>query len=375
MVDWTVVVKGILFALFAQLTLIVATVTGPTYDGLVVPELAPGALYPSLLPPTGGSFLSTAASFSTFVVLNVVDPGFALVVVGVGVLFLLRAAVERWRSKLDALVPRLIVAVLLANFSLPIAAAILGLAGATYSALAGFGGGEWQQWQNLSGFGEISFSWDNGVLAFILSFALFIAVLLLAIVVALRDALLAVLLVLLPIFSLLLALPPIDTAARKAWLLFAEVAFLPCVIVVPLELAVDSPNVLLLLGYLTCALASPWLISIAGASLTGGGFPSAGSAISGAVQRGLSVATLSLGSYARPLAALAPATRLGRVAGGLARAAGSGGAGPAMLPMLTADVFGRGAAHLTRHLTRSRSPTTSFPRIQRGYPPAGRYAS
>jgi len=251
------VVQAVVFALFAVLTGVLWAVTLPTYNDLLVPELLPGAAYPTLLGPGAGSsssFLALAARFSEFLVANVVDPAVALVVLAVGAVYLARAVTAPTRVRLESLLPRLVVSIVLANVTLPVAAAILDLAGAVYPVVAGFDGGAWQSWVNLTGVAGLRYYWDNGLLAFVLSFVLFSLVLLLAIAVAARDAMLAVLLVLLPAFSLLAPIPVLAPLARRSWLLFGELAFLPVVVVVPLELAVGAPSILLLVAYLTIAL-------------------------------------------------------------------------------------------------------------------------
>ncbi|MGI0132843.1 MAG: hypothetical protein ACREDK_07135 [Thermoplasmata archaeon] len=345
------IVRSFLFGIFGGLTAILAAVTGPTYDNIVVPELAPGALFPALPPDPGGgaSYLGQAADFSSYLLLHLVDPAIVLVALGVGVGYLLRAFLGPVGPKLDALVPRLVFAVILANFTLPVAGGILGLAGGVYPVIAGFDGGAWQHWVNLVGGGELAFSWDNGALAFVLSFVLFTLVLLLALLLGLRTALLAVLLVLLPAFTLLWPIPTLRPLARRAWLLFGELAFLPCAIVIPLELGVGSPTVILAVGYLTVAVSSPSLLSVAGSHLTSFGFPSAGGAVSSSTQRGLSLAALGVGSFASPLAEPARALERGRAAGGIAAAIGRAPF-PASIPMVAADVLGRGTAHLAHYL-------------------------
>lgn len=357
MTDWNSVIQAILFGIFAGLTAVLAAILGPTYDNLVVPELLPAALYPVWPSGAGspGSFLSSAAGFSAFLLVRVVDPAVALVAVAVGVVYLVRAASSRLAARLSGFLPRLLVAVLLANFALPVAGAVFRLAGALYPEIEGYDGGAWQHWVNLAGPGELGFSWDNGALAFIVTFVLFSLVLLLGVVVAARDALLSVLVVLLPLATLLWPLPVLGQLARRAWLLFVELAFLPCVLVVPLELAVGASNILLLLGYLTIAVSTPSLVSLAGAQLASAGFPGGGPAVTGGIQRGLAVASLAGSSYFRPL------TGVGRVGGGrgsassLARTSGSTSV-PAAIPVLTGEALGWGAHHVFRHIVRRGGP-------------------
>jgi len=351
-VDLSSLIQVLLFLLFAGLTAIVTAVVGPTYDQLLVPELRPAALYPALVGNTAdpNNYLAAATSFSTYTLVNVVDPAVALIAVVVAILYLSRVFVERWATVLDGLLPRLVIAVVAANFSIPIAGAVLGVAGGLYPILAGWDGGAWQHWINLAGAGQFRYSWDNGALAFVLSLVDFFLVFGLVLAIGLRDALLAVLLVLLPLFTLLWPIRPLAPLARRAWFLFVELAFLPCVLVVPLELAVGSPNPVLLVGYLGCALASPYLLSIAGTHLTAFGFPAAGGTIATSAQRGLGTAPSGAAGFVAPGASGGSVAGPARQAlGGAVRAAGSATA-PAAMPLAAAQLVGHGAAHLVRHV-------------------------
>lgn len=358
-------IQALLFALFSFITALLAAVLGPTYDHLFVPEMGAAALYPPLGPgATGaGGFLSEAASFSQYLVLNLVDPALVLVVVAVGILYLLKATFPALEPKLRDLFPRLVAAALLANFTLPISGALLGVAGATYSVISSFDGGAWSSWSNLGGFGLFQFSWDNGVLAFVVAFVLLSLVLLLAGAVAVRDALLGVLLVLLPVFTLLWPIPTLAPLARRGWLWFGELAFLPSIMVIPLELAVGSSSVLLLMGYLVICLGSPALVSLARQSLTGVGFPSAGGALSGGVQRGLTAASVAL----EPLSgSLGPGSRGSGSGGAVAGMIRAGGRAPLplALPVMGAHAIGAGAERLIRHVLASgRGPGSGSPAI------------
>jgi hypothetical protein len=351
-IDWSSLIRAILYALFADLTAIVAAIIGPMYDNLLVPELSPGALYPSLVGAGNdpANYLTVAAHFSTYLLANVVDPAATLLALGVAVAYLSKSLVARWAHLLDGLLPRLIVAVVAANFAVPIAGAILGLGGGLYPVLAGWDGGAWQQWVHLAGWGEISFSWDNGALAFVLSIVEFTLVFALVLAVGVRDALLAVLLVLLPVFTLFWPLRPFAILTRRAWLLFAELAFLPCVLVVPLELAVGSPNPVILVGYLGAALASPYLLSMAGTQLVAFGLPGAGGAVQSGVSRGISGAPAAATAHVQPVAsAVRSSSDSGRAAAGAVRAAGSAAA-PMAAPLAAAELIGHGAVRLLRHL-------------------------
>jgi hypothetical protein len=373
-VDYAPIVQGILFALFALLSAILAALIGPTYDNLLVPELRTAALYPSLFGNAAvgtPNYLARAAQFSTYLLANVVDPAVALIALGVAVLFLAKSLVARWGYALEGMLPRLVLAVIGANFTVPIAAAVLDVAGAAYPVFSGWDGGAWTHWVNLAGWGEIGFSTGNGALTFLLAFVEFAEVLGLVLAVGVRDALLAVLIVLLPIFTLLWPIAPLAPIARRAWFLFLELAFLPCVLVVPLELAVGTPSPVLLVAYLGLALASPFLLSLAGTHLVAFGAPAIGGAVSAGTQRGLSGLSQASAGYLEPAAgALRASGPAGRATAGAARAAGSAAA-PAAAPLAATQLVGHGALHLVRHLrpaTGGGDGPPSMPPIRPGAP-------
>ena len=351
-VDLGNLVQAILFLLFADLTALLAAVIGPTYDRLLVPELSPGALYPPIgaAAPSSANYLAPAAHFSTFLLAGVVDPAVALIALGVAVVYLARSVASRWAAAFDNLLPRLVLAVGAANFTVPITGAILALAAALFPVVAGWDGGAWQHWVNLGGYGEVRLSWDNGVVGFVLALVEFTLVFTLLLAVGLRDALLAVLIVLLPLFTLLWPFRPISAIPRRAWLLFVELAFLPSVLVVPLELAVGSPNPEILVGYLGVALASPYLLSASGAHLMAIGFPSVGSTVHQSGQRALAVAPGAVAGYVAPATgALRGQGAAGAAAAGGLRAAGSASA-PLAAPLAVTELLGHGALHLARHI-------------------------
>ncbi|MGI0131173.1 MAG: hypothetical protein ACREEC_13660, partial [Thermoplasmata archaeon] len=349
------VIQSILFALFSGLTAILQAITGPTYEGLLVPELSPDALFPAF-PGGGASFFSGPVDFSNFLVVHLVDPAIVLIAIALGLLYLARSFLGRELLRLEGALPRLVIYVVLANVTVPVAGAILDLAGSVYPLISGFDGGAWQHWQNLTGVAGVRFSWDNGALAFVVSFILFSLVLLLTVAVALRDALLAFLIVVLPLLALVGALPTLRSVTKRAWMWFVEAAFLPCLLVIPLELAVGQPSILLVVAFLTLALGAPSLLSLAGTQLTQLGIPSASGVLTGGVQRGLSVASLGATSYARSLGEVSGSrTSRGRAVSGAFGALNAGGKAslPVALPLAFGELLGRGAGHLVRHLTPS----------------------
>lgn len=347
-INWNVVIQAILFGLFAAGTAILNLVIQPTYDNLVVPELSAPSLFPSIAHPgASAGFLSTAIRFSAFILGNLVDPAIALVLIGLAGLYLLRSFSARVGGRFEPLLPRIVIALLGANFTLPLAGAALDVGGATFQLISSFDNGAWRHWTNIVPGGGLVFSWDNGVLAFVVTFALFAMVLTLATVVALRDAMIAVLLVLLPIFTLLWALPPLESLARRGWTLLVELAFLPSVILIPLELAVGAPSALLVLAYLSIAVGSPYLISISRTQLGGMGFPSAGGALTGGLQRGLAVATLTAQGGANAVAPEAAVAGRAAQLGSAVRTFASH-MGKAPLP----GGLALGASHLVTHGSR-----------------------
>jgi len=358
------IVQSVLFLLFAGLTSLLAAIIGPTYDQLLVPALSPSALFPPLYSraPAATNFLAPAARFSGYLIAGVVDPAIALVALGVALLYLGRVLSPRWSSQFDALLPRLVIAVIGANFTVPIGGAILGVAASLYPVVSGWDGGAWQHWVNLAGFGEVGFSWDNGVLAFVLALVEFAIVFALVLAVGVRDALLAVLLVVLPVFTLLWPFRPLSSLARRGWLLFVEVAFLPCVMVIPLELAVNSPSAVMLVAYLGVAAASPFLLSIAGSNMGWLGFPSTSGTVTPALQRAVSTAPSAPARYAGPALSSSASGPSGRAIADGVRAVGTASA-PMAPPLAFAELLGQGAAHLARHVGRRVGDREGPPRV------------
>jgi hypothetical protein len=344
-------IQGILFAIFSTATGVLAAVIGPTYDHLLIPELNAGALYPTISASGGSGFLSIAVGFSNYLVASLVDPAIVLVVLGIGILYLVRAVVASATPKLQNLLPKLVLSVVVANVTVPIATALLGLGSAVYPVIAGFDGGAWQSWVDLGGWGMVAYSWDNGALAFVIAFLLFSVILLLVIAVAIRNALLAVLLVLLPVFTIFYPLPVLAALARRGWVWFVELTFLPCVLVIPLELAVGSPSAVLTLAYLVVALASPALLSMGVGALANAGLPSASGAVTGGVQRGLVAASIAADGTLRPALPALPSTGAGKTIGNAAQKAMSRPL-PLALPAFTTELLGHGSVHLLRHLSR-----------------------
>ncbi len=345
---WNALIQALLAGAFGLFTVTMNAAITPTYNGLFVPAMSTSQLFPSLSDPSGGAaFLAEAAKFSSYLLVTIVDPAVALVAVGLGLLYLSKALYQRSGPWAEALIVRFIIAVVVANFTILFATGILDIGAVTYPAIAGWDGGAWQNWTNLSGPSQVTFIWQNGALAFVLTFVEFSLVLLLSILVGLRDAGLAVLLVVLPVFTLLWPIPPFSALARRGWMLFIELALLPCVLVVPLELAVHSPNPILLVAFLTLALSSPYLISISGSQLSQLGFPAAGAALSGAVERGLLGASRTtsgpIGGGSTGTAGISGAVnRSARAAGSVAL--------PAAAPAVIAGALGHGAGRLVTHV-------------------------
>lgn len=361
-VDLGNLIQTLLYLLFSGVTSIVAAVIGPTYDNLLVPELQPSALFPPIFGPGSGNgnYLATAAHFSAYVLSDVVDPAVALVALGVAILYLSRSVVSRWADTFDGLLPRLILGVVGANFTVPIAAAILGVSGGLYPVMSGWDGGAWEHWTNLAGWGEVSFSWDNGAVAFVLSLVEFAAVFALLLAIGIRDAVLSVLIVLLPIFTLLWPLRPLAPLARRGWLLFGELAFLPCVLVIPLELAVGSPNPVMLVSYLSAAVASPYFLSLAGTHLVSFGSAGASGVVQSNTQRGLQAAPAAAASTAGPVAASRGTGSAGMAFTGVTRAAGSASV-PMAAPLAVGELVGHGARHLLAHVVHRGGSETPAP--------------
>ncbi len=290
-----VIIKALLFALFGGLSAVVSLVVEPTYGGLFVPEMAPQAVFSSWSSP---GIFAQAEAFSGYLLVNLVDPLAVLVIVGVGLLYLLRAALPSLARRWPDLAPRLVLGVLLANLAVPLAGAIFTFGSAVYPIFYNYGGGAWQNYYNLVGPAGLNIAWDNGLLALIGEIALLLLTLMLTYLVALRDALIGVLVVLLPLFTLLWPWPFAASLARRAWRLFVEMVFLPCFLIVPLALAVGSHSVVLVLALFGVALGMPALLASAGSGLAGAlGAPAPSGLIVGGLSQAPRAPTEAGGSW------------------------------------------------------------------------------
>lgn len=279
------IVQAILFALFGALTAAVAVVTAPTYDNLFVPEMSPASAFASW---TGGNVFAAAVDLSNTLLTELVDPLAVLVIAAVGFLYMVRSVYPS--PKLTGLAPKLLFALLVANLVIPLTSVVWQLAGGVYPVFYEYGGGAWRSYSNLVGPGAVDLSWDNGVLGLVVSWILFGLVLLLAFLIAFRGALVAVLLVVLPPLTLLYPLPGARAIARRAWILFVEMAFLPCFVVIPLVLAVGSGSVLVTLGLFAVALAMPQILSSSGTAISHAGFPNTSFTVAGGLTQGAGTA-------------------------------------------------------------------------------------
>jgi hypothetical protein len=290
-----VIIKALLFSLFGLLSAAVSMVVEPTYDRIFVPEMAPGTLFASWSAP---GLFAQAQTFSAYLLVNLVDPLAVLVIVGVGLLYLLRAVFPSLARRWPDLAPRLVLGVLLANLAVPIADLIFTFGSAVYPIFYTYGGGAWQSYYNIVGPAGLDIAWDNGLLALIGELALLVLTLLLAYLVALRDVLVAVLVVLLPLFTLLWPWPFASSLARRAWRLFVEMVFLPCFLVVPLALAVGSQSVVMVLAFFGVALGMPALLASAGSGLAGAlGAPAPSGFIAGGLSQAPRAPTEAGGSW------------------------------------------------------------------------------
>ena len=355
-----VIIKALLFGLFGGLSAVVSLVVGPTYGGLFVPEMAPQAVFASWSSP---GLFAQAQAFSGYLLVNLVDPLAVLVIVGVGLLYLLRAALPSLAQRWPDLAPRLVLGVLLANLAVPLAGLIFTFGSAVYPVFYNYGGGAWQNYYNLVGPAGLNIAWDNGLLALIGEITLLLLTLMLTYLVALRDALVGVLVVLLPLFTLLWPWPFAASLARRAWRLFVEMVFLPCFLIVPLALAVGSQSVVLVLALFGVALGMPALLASAGSGLAGAlGAPAPSGLVVGGLSQAPRAPTETGGSW------LQHGVRSFRAS----RAAGSGGKGrsaasltaawpSATLGPASAVVWGvgEGIGALARHLGKAASSSPS----------------
>ena len=169
-------------------------------------------------------------------------------------------------NRLNILI-RMSLAVVLPLFTIQILAVIMYISGSGFSFIWNNAGVNWSYGlaytSSMSSISQISGAAPSylSIMQFFFLSGYFLATTSLIVTLELRQALLIVLSILLPVFSILFAMPKVDEYAKRMWKLFIETAVFPFFTIIAVYFAIESSgNFLLQLAFLIFAASSPFVI-------------------------------------------------------------------------------------------------------------------
>ena len=303
-----IVVTAFILWFVIQLNYGVAEMAWKGFLNLMKPE----HLFPDLLNlpnyeqnnPHGISGMMSGAVYLNGIILkDIVNGLVVLMFYLVGVVYLYADLFEQYLGRLKSIVPRVVIALILAYGSLYVLQFLMILGKYAYMVLYNIHVGTLGYWQNPDFFknigghftpptislGPINLGWLEGFfMDYIWSFLSVSLSIMLLMTVAVRDIALAVLIVLVPIASILLMTPWTQQIGSRLWWLTIDLIFLPFVMIIPLMLIGPVANrISFVIAGLVVAMGSIYLISKEPLMLRGIGFGEAGGHLSRGVTMGV----------------------------------------------------------------------------------------
>ncbi|MGC8514812.1 MAG: hypothetical protein ACP5OC_01585 [Thermoplasmata archaeon] len=169
-------------------------------------------------------------------------------------------------NRLNILI-RMSLAVVLPLFTIQVLAVIMYISGSGFSFIWNNAGVNWSSGllyaSSMTSISQVSGAAPSylSVMEFFFLSGYFLATTSLIVTLELRQALLIVLSILLPVFSILFAIPRVDEYAKRMWKLFVETAVFPFFTIIAVYFAIESSgNFLLQLAFLIFAASSPFVI-------------------------------------------------------------------------------------------------------------------
>ena len=356
-----IVVTIVIFIFVIQLNYAIAGMAWQGFINLMRPE----NLFPDLLNlpnyeanhPKGITGMMSGAVYLNGIILKDIVNGLVILMLYlVGVVYLYSDIFEQYLGRLKGIVPRVIIALILAYGSLYILQFLMILGKYAYMVLYNIHTGTLGAW-NDPGFlthigveltppavsiGPINLEWvEKLFMYYIWSFLSVSFAIMLLMTIAVRYVALAVLIVLLPIASILLMTPWTQQIGSRLWWLTIDLIFLPFVMIIPLMLIGPvADRVSFVIAGLVVSVGSIYLIAKEPMMLSGMGFGRAGEHLSRGVNIGLGTGNALAGmSMTR-----ATMTGMGEVPGGGSLKGGltdaKGGAGGAGLGKFGASFHG-----------------------------------
>ena len=324
--------------------------------------MRPSELFPNLLnlpnykdvSTTGiHGMMSAAIYLNSVIVEKIVNALIVFMLWIVGLMYLYADLFESFFGRLKSIIPRLIIALILAYGSIYVVNYLIMMGKYAYMVLYNINIGALGAWKQPTFYNYIKSQLQppttNITLAFLEKWLLkyiwsFLSVdftLMLLMVVVVRDVLFAVLIVLLPIAAVLLLTPWTTSIGERLWFLAVDLVFLPFVMIIPLMLVGPVANhITFVIAGMVISVGAIYLLAKEPFILSGIGFGRAGEHLS----RGLTV-----GAGLMNMIAIKGAERAAIAGGSGGGAVGAlalkGSLGQAAGKYATAGTHGFGVAH------------------------------
>ena len=313
--------------------------------------MRPENLFPDLLNlpnyeannPHGISGMMSGAVYLNGIILkDIVNGLVVLMFYLVGIVYLFSDLFEQYLGRMKSMIPRIIIALILAYGSLYVLQFLMILGRYSYMVLYNIHTGTLGAWNDPNFFTRIGgnftpptikwwvldLSWvEKQFMKYIWSFLSVSFAIMLLMTVAVRYVALAVLIVILPIASILLMTPWTQQIGTRLWWLAIDLIFLPFVMIIPLMLIGPvAGQISFVIAGLVVAMGSIYLISKEPLMLRGIGFESAGGHLSRGVTMGLGMGN-AIGGMGMTGASMAGMEGVpgGGLKGGLTDIKGGGG--------------------------------------------------
>jgi len=223
------------------------------------------------LNPTYSFFSIIGGSPAYFAIYNLVFGASYLIITEIALIVMATAFLSInsvWGpiNRLNILI-RMSLAVVLPLFTIQVLAVIMYVTGSGFSFIWNNAGINWSTalayTSSMSSISQVSGAAPSylSIMQFFFLSGYFLATTSLIVTLELRQALLIVLSILLPVFSILFAIPKVDEYAKRMWKLFIETAIFPFFTIIAVYFAIESSgNFLLQLAFLIFAASSPFVI-------------------------------------------------------------------------------------------------------------------
>ena len=308
---WWGIAAATAFAMTLFLYFLNYQIAGMAWQGFLY-LMRPSELFPNLLnlpnykdvSTTGiHGMMSAAIYLNGVIVEKIVNSLIVFMLWVVGMMYIFADLFESFFGRLKSIIPRLIIALILAYGSIYVMNYLIIMGKYAYMVLYNINIGALGVWKEPDFYHHIAVhlqppstsnllaTLEQYLLRYIWSFLSLDFALMLLMVVVVRDVLFAVLIVLLPIASVLLLTPWTTKIGERIWFLAIDLVFLPFVMIIPLMLVGPVANrITFVIAGIVVSMGAIYLLANEPFILSGIGFSRAGAHLSRGLTMGAGLA-------------------------------------------------------------------------------------